>query len=122
MCIRDSSSGADLGRDIVLNAMDLRRRIARDVMRPRQEIVGLDTEATLAACLEVADKTRFSRYPLCEEGDLDRTLGVVHLKDLYAMRLKARRGGELRSVARKIVYVPETARLENLLRRLLDRK
>jgi CBS domain containing-hemolysin-like protein len=119
---RGHSSGADLGRDIVLNAMDLRRRIARDVMRPRQEIVGLDTEATLAACLEVADKTRFSRYPLCEEGDLDRTLGVVHLKDLYAMRLKARRGGELRSVARKIVYVPETARLENLLRRLLDRK
>jgi CBS domain containing-hemolysin-like protein len=53
---------------------------------------------------------------------VDRTLGVVHLKDLYAMRHQARRGADLRPVARKIVYVPETARLEKLLQRLLERK
>ena len=31
----------------------MRRRLARQVMRPRQEIVGLDTEATIAQCLDV---------------------------------------------------------------------
>lgn len=119
---RKHSGGTTLGRDIVLNALDLRRRIVRDVMRPRQEIVALSTEASMAECLDVADKTRFSRFPLCEAGDLDRTLGVVHLKDLYGMRLRARNGTDLRPVARKIVYVPETARLEKLLQILLDRK
>ena len=113
---------SSLGQSIVLNAFDLRRRIARDVMQPRQQIVAFDTQATIAQCLDVAEKTRFSRFPLCEEGDLDRTLGVVHLKDLYAMRLKARTGADLAVVARKIVYVPETARLEKLLELLLDRK
>src|SRR6266436_95262 len=98
-----------LGRGIVLNALDLRRRIAREVMRPRQEIVALDTEARIAECLEVAEKTRYSRFPLCEAGDLDKTLGVIHIKDLYALRLKARSGEELRAVARKLVYIPETA-------------
>jgi len=116
------SGGSTLGRDIVLNALDLRRRVAREVMRPRREIVGLDTEATMARCLDVAEKTRYSRFPLCEGGDLDKTLGVVHIKDLYAMRLKARTGGDLGPVCRKIVYVPETARLEKLLRILLDRR
>jgi CBS domain containing-hemolysin-like protein len=116
------SGGTTLGRDIVLNALDLRRRIARDVMRPRQEIVGLNTGASMAECLDIAEKTRFSRFPLCEAGDLDHTVGVVHFKDLYAMRLKARGGADLRSVARKIVYVPETARLEKLLQIFLDRK
>lgn len=116
------SAGTTLGRDIVLNALDLRRRIARDVMRPRQEIVALDTEASMTECLDVAEKTRFSRFPLCEKGDLDRTLGVIHFKDLYAMRLKARSGADLRPAARKIVYVPETARLEKLLQIFLDRK
>ena len=111
-----------LGRDIVLNALDLRRRVVREVMRPRQEIVPFDTEATVAHCLEIAEKTRYSRFPLCEEGDLDRMLGVVHIKDLYAMRLKARTGAELTTVARKLVYVPETARLEKLLQLLLERK
>lgn len=111
-----------LGHAIVLNAFDLRRRIARDVMRPRQEIVTLDSEATIAACLDVAEKTRFSRFPLCEGGDVDRALGVVHFKDLYALRLRARTGLELSPAARKIVYVPETARLEKVLQLFQDRK
>jgi CBS domain containing-hemolysin-like protein len=111
-----------LGRDIVLNALDLRRRIARQVMRPRQEITALDTDASIAECLEVAEKTRYSRFPLCEKGDLDKTLGVIHIKDLYAMRLKARSGAELVPVTRKLIYVPETARLEKLLQLFLDRK
>jgi CBS domain containing-hemolysin-like protein len=116
------AGGTALGRDIVLNALDLRHRIVREVMRPRKEIVALDTEATIAECLDVAEKTRYSRFPLCEGGDLDRTLGVVHIKDLYAVRIKARTAGDLVSVCRKIIYVPETARLEKLLQLLLDRR
>jgi len=111
-----------LGRDIVLNALDLRQRVARQVMRPRQEIVGLDTEASMAECLEVAEKTRYSRFPLCEKGDLDKTIGAVHIKDLYAIRLKARSGTDLTPAARKLIYVPETARLEKLLQLFLERK
>jgi len=116
------AGGSTLGRAIVLNALDLRRRVAREVMRPRREIVAFDTGATIAECLDLAERTRYSRLPLCEGGDLDKTLGVVHIKDLYAMRLKARTGADLLPVCRKIVYVPETARLEKLLQILLDRK
>jgi CBS domain containing-hemolysin-like protein len=116
------SGATALGRDIVLNALDLRRRIVRDVMRPRREIVPLDTEASISACLEVAEKTRYSRFPLAEGGDLDKTPGVVHIKDLYAMRLKARSGADLLPAARKLIYVPETARLEKLLQLFLERK
>jgi CBS domain containing-hemolysin-like protein len=110
------------GRNIVLNALDLRRRIAREVMRPRQEIAALDTEASIAECLDVAEKTRYSRFPLCEGGNLDRTLGVVHIKDLYAMRIKARSGVDLLPAARKLIYIPETARLEKLLQFFLERR
>jgi CBS domain containing-hemolysin-like protein len=111
-----------LGREIVLNALDLRHRIVREIMRPRQEIVVLDTEASMTECLNIAERTRLSRFPLCEGGDLDKTLGVVHVKDLYRYRLQAKRGGDLKPYARKLIYVPETARLEKLLKMLLDRK
>jgi CBS domain containing-hemolysin-like protein len=116
------STATSLGRDIVLNALDLRRRVVRNVMRPRQEIVALDTEASLAECLDVAEKTRFSRFPLCPGGDLDKTIGVVHIKDTYALRFKAKSGADLIPMARKIIYVPETARLEKLLQLFLERK
>lgn len=116
------SGGSSLRREILLNALDLQRRLAREVMRPRQEIVAFDTEASIADCLNLAEKTRYSRFPLCEGGDLDKTCGVIHIKDLYAMRLKARSGAELRGVARKLIYIPETAHLEKLLKLFLDRK
>jgi CBS domain containing-hemolysin-like protein len=116
-------SGATvLSRDIVLNALDLRQRVVRDVMRPRQEIVGLDTTATIAECMDVAEKTRYSRFPLCDGGDLDKTLGVVHIKDLYAMRLRASSGADLLPAARKLIYAPESGRLEKLLQMFLERR
>ena len=109
-------------QDIVRNALDLRLRVARDVMRPRKEITALDTQASIADCLEVAEKSRYSRFPLCEEGDLDRTRGVIHIKDLFAMRHAAKTGAELTPASRKIIYIPETARLEKVLQLFLERK
>lgn len=116
------SGGSTLARDILLNALDLRRRLARDVMRPRQEILAMDTGASISECLDLAERSRYSRFPLCENGSPDRMLGVVHIKDLFAMRLKARTGADLLPVARKLIYIPETAHLEKLLKLLLERK
>ena len=39
-----------------------------------------------------------------------------------SLKDKAKSGADLRPAARKIIYVPETARLEKLLQLLLDRK
>jgi len=116
------SGASGFGRNIVLNAFDLRHRVAREVMRPRREIIPLNTLASLPECLELADRTRYSRFPLCEGGDLDRTLGVVHVKDLYALRHKARTAADLLPAARKLICVPETARLEKLLQLLQERR
>jgi CBS domain containing-hemolysin-like protein len=113
---------SSFSRDLVQNALELRHRVARDVMRPRQEITTLDTEGTVVECLELAEKTRYSRFPISEGGNLDRTLGVVHIKELFALRHTVRTGADLLPAARKLIYVPETARLEKLLQRLLERK
>jgi CBS domain containing-hemolysin-like protein len=119
---RRHASGPTLGQDIALNAFALRLRRVREVMRPRQEIVALNTEDSIAECLALARRTRYSRFPLCEGGDLDKTLGVVNSKDLADVRHEAERGRDLVAVARKIIFVPETARLEKLLTLFLQRK
>ncbi len=119
---RTRTGRPSVGHDIALNAFDLSKRFAREVMHPRQEIVALDTEASIQECLELAEQTRYSRFPLCEKGDLDKTLGVVHSKDLVSLRERARRGSDLQAAARKLVFVPETARLDRMLGLLLERK
>jgi CBS domain containing-hemolysin-like protein len=119
---RRHANGPTLGQDIALNAFALRQRRAREVMRPRHEIVGLDTDASIGECLALAQRTRYSRFPLCECGDIDKTLGVVNSKDIVALRQEAKCGRDLATAARRIIFVPETARLENLLTIFLKRK
>jgi CBS domain containing-hemolysin-like protein len=116
------AGGTDLGRSIVLNAMDLHRRRARDVMRPRHEIVVLNTESSMTEALDLAEKSRYSRFPISEGGDLDKIRGVIHFKDMVAWRMRAKTAEDLLPAARKLVYVPPTARLEKLLQILLERK
>lgn len=111
-----------LGRDIVLNSLDLRRRLVRDVMRPRRELIALSTSASISDCVRLAEQTRYSRFPLAEEGDLDRTPGVIHFKDLLAQRDKPGTGADLLSLARPLIFVPPTARLEKLLSLFLERR
>jgi CBS domain containing-hemolysin-like protein len=117
-----SAPGAAGGRNIILNALDLRHRVAREVMRPRHEITAFNMDAGYAECLALAEKTRYSRFPLCEGGDLDKTRGIVHIKDLYALRDRAQTAADLLPVVRPLIYVPETARLEKLLQLFLERK
>jgi CBS domain containing-hemolysin-like protein len=119
---RVADGEASFSRRVVLNAFDLRHRVVREVMRPRREINAINTAASLGECLELAERSRYSRFPVCQDGDLDRTLGVLHIKDLYALRNRARTGAELLPAARKLIYVPETARLERLLRLFLERR
>ena len=117
-----AAQGAGHQRDLILNALDLRHRTVREVMRPRNEITCFDSNLSIAECLALAEKTRYSRFPICAAGDLDKTLGVVHIKDLYALREAAKTAADLLPAARPLLYIPETARLDGLLRRFLDRK
>jgi len=81
-----------------------------------------NSTASIADCLALAEKTRYSRFPVCADGNLDETLGVVHIKDLYALRDKGRRAADLLPFARPLIYVPETAPLDKMLRLFIDRR
>ncbi len=122
LMLATAHGGAARGRSIAQNALDLRNRTVREIMRPRQEIAVLDTGATLADCIAIAEKSRYSRFPICEDGDLDKMRGIIHIKDIYAQRDKAKTAADLVSFLRKPIYVPETARLEKLLQLFLERK
>jgi CBS domain containing-hemolysin-like protein len=117
-----AAQGSPARRNLILNALDLRYRTAREVMRPRNEVTVFETAATVAECIALAEKTRYSRFPVCDDGDPDQARGVIHIKDLYAFRDRARTAADLLPVARQLICVPETARLDRLLQRFLEKK
>jgi CBS domain containing-hemolysin-like protein len=82
--ILDESEKSDevstLGRDILVNALDMRRRVVRDIMTPRGEVVSLDLEESFEDNVRKALASRHTRFPLCR-GHLDNTIGLVHIKE-----------------------------------------
>jgi magnesium and cobalt transporter len=86
---------------------------AGDVMvaAPRMDL--LDIEAPYDELLELVIDTGHSRFPV-HEGERDNVIGILMAKDL----LKLQRAPEfnLRALLRPAVFVPETKRLNELLR------
>ena len=114
--------GTLLEREIVFNAMELRQRLVREVMQPRPEIVFLSTDMTMEQCLDVMDRERYSRYPLCLDANPDQAIGVVHFKDVHVSRDRLLQAGDLKQISRKIIHLSETARLEKALQLFLRHK
>jgi CBS domain containing-hemolysin-like protein len=101
-----------LGREILINALDMAERVVRDITTPRGEVVFLNTEATFEENLKTAVDSRHTRLPLCQ-GHLDDTIGLVHIKDL--LKLMREPTPDLQTIRRDLLHVPEMMALEKLL-------
>jgi magnesium and cobalt transporter len=94
----------------VLRMADL---TAADVMVPSPHMDLLDIAADYDELLESVIRTAHSRFPVYD-GDRDNIIGILMAKDL----LKLQRAPELnlRTLLRPAVFVPESKRLNELLR------
>ena len=101
---------------LVDNIFDFAERNAREVMIPRTDMVCLYTEDSFEKNLEVALTEQLTRFPICAP-DKDNIIGFVHIKDLFAAVASGEKP-EVQSIARKIIAVPESMPLSNLLKLL----
>ena len=99
-------------REILINALALNELKVLDVMIPRGEVIVFDLKETPQTNLSRAIETQHTRFPLVE-GHLDRTLGMIHLKDLLAVSDHTE--SDLREFRRDMPTVPGTMRLDTLL-------
>ncbi|MCX7963875.1 MAG: hemolysin family protein [Candidatus Sumerlaea chitinivorans] len=135
--------------DLLENVFELSSRTVRQIMVPRTEVAFFNIQKPLAYNLMIAEQTAHSRYPLVD-GDLDHVLGIVHMKDLFWQMkdLEAIAAGQgepeyrnpmiaggdleanppasgaefLKHIARETFFVPETMRIDALLREFQQRR
>ncbi|MBV8586904.1 MAG: HlyC/CorC family transporter, partial [Verrucomicrobia bacterium] len=109
----------ELSKELLINALDFRRRVVRDIMTPRGDVIYLDVQDTFEANLQVALESGHTRFPLVQ-GHLDNTIGLIHIKDL--MREMKKPEPDLLAVKRDLMPVPELMPLEKLLNLFLARR
>lgn len=86
---------------------------ARDVMVPRSQMDVVDVSKPIAEWMPEVLETAHSRFPAVD-GDRDKVVGILLAKDL--LRYYAEESFDVHKMLRPVVYIPESKRLNILLR------
>lgn len=105
---------------IIKNTINLRKRVVQDILLPRNRIQYFDVMDSNVINLDVARKTGHTRFPLCE-GDLDRCIGLIHIKDIFRYRGDWHEV-DLRKFKRDILRFSLDDPLDTVLQRLLRQR
>jgi len=101
---------------------DFGELLVRQVMVPRTEIQAIEADSSLGEIISLATKSTYTKFPIYE-GNLDRILGVVHVKDLlHSMQSADYENCTTRSLAREALFVPESSSVDILLRQFRDNR
>jgi magnesium and cobalt transporter len=98
---------------IIEGALQASETRVADVMVPRTQMDVIDIDDPLDKILPVVIATAHSRFPVVD-GDRDNVLGILLAKDL--LRIQAEKKFNLRDWLRPAVFIPESKRLDILLR------
>ncbi|MFZ6719765.1 HlyC/CorC family transporter [Undibacterium sp. Ji49W] len=86
---------------------------ARDIMVPRAQMDVIDISNPIEEWMPEVLTTAHSRFPAVD-GDRDKVVGILLAKDL--LRYYAAEAFDVREMLRPVIYIPESKRLNILLR------
>ena len=98
---------------ITEGALSASETSVRDVMVPRSQMSVVDVDDPLEEIVAYVNKTAHSRFPVID-GSRDNVIGILLAKDL--LRMQTEDDFNLRDWLRPAVFIPESKRLNVLLR------
>lgn len=107
--------------EMIESIMELRDTHAVEIMTPRTDIFALSAGTPLVAASHAITEAGHTRVPIYEN-DLDHIVGVIYAKDLLRYIGREDVSVSLIDLARAPYFVPETKRLDDLLREFKSRK
>ena len=100
-------------REIIAGAVEITRRVLREVLVPRLHVFTLDAEMPVTEARIALVNSGRSRAPVADGGVLDDVVGVVHLRDLVSHD-----EGKAGDYAKPALIVPDSLRVSEALRSL----
>lgn len=116
--IRNSESNELIDSDtkeMIEGVMEISELRVRDIMIPRPQIVFIDGEQPLDACLDVIIESAHSRFPVIRNGK-DTVDGILLAKDLLKFLRSDSAEFNMEEILRPAVIVPESKRVDRMLK------
>ena len=98
--------------------LDLPATKIREVMTPRTAIISLQEDDQLLDILDILIDSAHSRFPVFSADQSDNVVGILLAKDLLPFLTERNVKVDIRSLMRQPVFVPESARSDQVLRML----
>lgn len=100
----------------VNNIFEFDNRIAKEIMVPRTEIVGLYAKDSVEDYMKIIQNEKYTRYPIFGE-DKDDIVGMVNVKDFFIryIRNDQEKNSSIHTYMRPIIEVMETVPIHDLL-------
>jgi len=111
----DAAPNDDQERRMIQSILELDTTTAREIMTPRVDLVALSADAPLVEVVEAMAGKGHSRIPIYEQ-TIDHVIGVVYARDYLRALSSPGVPPRPRDLARSTLFVPETKRLNDLLR------
>ncbi len=100
---------------------DLSRTTVKEIMVPRIDVISLSLDMKRDEALDLVTKESHSRYPVYKD-TIDNVAGILYSKDLLRYNHNNPGSFSLSELIRKPYFVPESVRLDSLLREMKKRK
>lgn len=116
--IRDSEQNELIDqetREMIEGVMEIAELRVRDIMIPRSQIVFIQTEQDLDACLDTIITSAHSRFPVITD-ERDNIAGILHAKALLKFLGSNAERFDLMPLLRPAVIVPESKRVDRMLK------
>ena len=101
-------------RDMIRGIEELAETSVKEVMIPRIDVDFLSLSPPQDELLEKIAESGHSRFPVYEDS-IDNVVGVLYVKDLITAFAK-KEAADLQRIIRKAFFVPESKRIDSLLR------
>ncbi|MCK4268376.1 MAG: HlyC/CorC family transporter [Actinomycetia bacterium] len=111
-------------KDMIHSIFEFGDTIVREVMVPRPDMIAVEKRAPLEEVLDLIIKVGHSRIPVYDES-IDNVAGVIYAKDLLIYLNKAepaKKAVVLKKMMRVPYFVPETKRVNELLKEMQLKK
>jgi len=118
MIVREAAERSIVDSDtlnILEGALQVSEMQVRDIMVPRSQMVSIKIDESLQDLLPRVIESAHSRFPVLDE-DESEVMGVMLAKDLLPLLLEQGVQFNLRDLLRPTTFVPESKRLNVLLR------
>ncbi len=92
----------------------------KEIMTSRQDVVDIDFDSPFPEVIKCIVENKYSRMPVCQ-GTMDNIRGILYIKDLLP-HLGKPSGFRWQSLIRPPYFVPETKKIDDLLREFQQNK